>query len=219
MKYAVLLASFLSLPAFADCGPYPDLQDHYFDSKTVQRGMIPPPPANGSPEDRADLQAVKDWTRTRTKEMCDRFAVQKNAQIRTFFSQAPNYTPEQEKIFCRVISDVTKAVGILKDSWGRPRPPARDSSIRTCPGGSSSGQAYPSGHAAISRAYALLLAQMDPANANRYFEEAKQAGLYRVIGSVHHPLDIIAGAELSDVMFAKMLENPAFQEDLKKLKP
>jgi len=216
-----VLSAIFALPtaAFADCSPYPDQQDYYFSSGSMNHNIIPPPPADGSPEDRADLGAVRDWSRTRSQAQCQAFQTQKAAQLRTFFSRLPvALSPENERTFCRVASDISKAVGVLKDKYGRLRPPARDSSIRTCPGGSAGGQAYPSGHAALSRAYARVLAEIDPANQETYFAEAKQAGLNRVIGSVHHPLDVIHGAELADKIVDEMLKNPSFRSDLKAIK-
>lgn len=187
----------------------------YVSAASLPSDLVPPPPAVGSAVDRADLKVVTEWQKKRTPKLCEEVIAQKYVEPAKFFAKLP-YEPKSaaDAFLFRVRADVSKAVSRYKESYSRPRPFLRDPKhIKPCyPEGH--GTAYPSGHAAIAEAYALALTDLDPANRDTYVKEAKQAALYRVIGGVHHPSDIEAGARLGAAIYAKMKQTPEFQKDL-----
>lgn len=190
----------------------------YIDAASLPEGLVPPPPAPGSAVDRADLKALAEWQKKRTPKLCEEVMAQKYVEPAKFFAKLP-YEPKSaaDAFLFRVRADVSKAVSRYKQHYSRPRPFLRDPKrFKPCyPEGH--GTAYPSGHAAIAEAYALALSDLDPANRDTYVKEGKQAALYRVIGGVHHPSDIEAGARLGAALYAKMKQTPKFQEDLANL--
>jgi acid phosphatase (class A) len=80
------------------------------------------------------------------------------------------------------------------------------------------GFSYPSGHAAYSRLFALILSELQPERKSEFMARADQAALNRVIGGVHYPTDIEAGKKLAEDIFADLRKNPDFRRDLEILK-
>ncbi len=99
----------------------------------------------------------------------------------------------------------------------RPRPFLRDKAIEPCLG-RIGGLAYPSGHAAISRLFALMLADLVPADKKIFFARADAVALDRVIGGVHHPADIKAGKKLAEKLYRAYKKSPVFRSDIETLR-
>jgi acid phosphatase (class A) len=182
---------------------------------------FPAAPAPGSPEDQADYAVLRDWLAKRTPQQCAEAAKESNALLEDFFGDLKPFKsalpkPGREFIM-RYREDISTAVDLLKAKNARQRPFHSDAAL-TCIG-RAGGLAYPSGHATLSRAFALLLAELRPARRAEFLARADEAALYRVIGGVHHPSDIEAGKLLADTLFPKFMENPAFRAQLEKLRP
>ncbi len=76
--------------------------------------------------------------------------------------------------------------------------------------------AYPSGHATQAYVTALVLSLVDPAHESAYKALGYDVGLRREIAGVHYPSDSIAGRKLAQAIMDKLVEVPAFQEQLEK---
>ena len=76
----------------------------------------------------------------------------------------------------------------------------------------------PSGHATRAILGAIILAQLDPARADKLMERGREIGWDRVIGGVHHPSDIAAGRVLGQAVAQALLKSPDFLADLKEVK-
>ncbi len=176
---------------------------------------IPDMPAPGSEADRADMAAVLDWQSRRTPEQCGAAKAQTRAGYAAFFGDISPLPagPAADELLEKVKADTWLAMGLLKSRYDRPRPYARDKAVKPClrrPGG----LAYPSGHAALARVYALLLSDMVPSRRAEFLARADQAALNRVIGGVHHPSDIEAGKALADSLYDEFLASPDFRREL-----
>lgn len=195
--------------------------DHHYVAASGPAATVPPPPAAGSPADQADLKTLEDWQARRTAEDCAAANAQAEADYEQFFGDVSPFPrplpPDASTILFRVYYDGGKAVAAAKKKYGRPRPYLRDEKLKPCLG-RVGGLAYPSGHAAVSRLFALLLGDVDPARRAVFLEKSDRAALNRVIGGVHHPSDIEAGKLLGNAVYAEMLRQPAFLSDLEKLR-
>lgn len=191
----------------------------YVVAEELSAALVPPPPAPGSAVDKEDLRALDTWQKRRTDELCRKVIAQRKVEPEFFFEKLP-FEPksEAEALLLRVRADVGHAVTLYKARYQRPRPFVRDPQRFHPCYPESHGTSYPSGHAAISQAYALVLADLDPAHRTLYLKEAKQAGLNRVIGGVHHPSDIKAGAALGAAVYEKIKQTEKFQKDLASLR-
>ncbi len=191
---------------------------HYY--LTAEQQQLPdfsPPPANGSEEDLADLAALHEWQEKRTDAQCARANAEARADYDMFFYGISPFSRPLPAPAAAVLNRVkTETDGIaanIKDKFKRPRPFNRDPGLEPCLG-RIGGLAYPSGHATISRVYALILSDLVPGHRAEYLARADEAGLYRVIGGVHHPTDIEAGKKIADTLYRKYLNSPAFQADM-----
>lgn len=199
-----------------------ELRPSKYLSEAQYEGLtLPPPPAPGSAIDQADLAALRGWQAKRTRAQCRRAKSQYTATFEEFYGDLSPFRKPLPKdaleVLEQVHNDVDIAVVVFKDRYVRPRPFLRDPSLEPCLG-RVGGKAYPSGHSAVARALALLLADVDPAGKEAYLARSEEAALNRVIGGVHHPTDIEAGKNLGAEVYAQMRQGPAFQADLEKLK-
>ncbi|HAH06474.1 MAG TPA: hypothetical protein DCM05_08100 [Elusimicrobia bacterium] len=196
-------------------------QAEYLSEAQYEGLTLPPPPAPGSAIDQADLAALRGWQARRTRAQCRRAKAQFYATFDEFYGDLSPFQKPLPKdtleILEQVHNDADIAVAVFKDKYARPRPFLRDEKLKPCIE-RVGGKAYPSGHAAVARVFALLLADAAPERKADFLARADEAALNRVIAGVHHPTDIEAGKGLADEVYAQMKLNPSFQADLEKLK-
>ena len=72
---------------------------------------------------------------------------------------------------------------------------------------------YPSGHAALGWAWALVLTEMAPERADAILARGMAYGESRVICGVHYSSDVEAGRLVGAVLVARLKADPAFQAD------
>ncbi len=186
-----------------------------------QKLEFPAPPAAASQEELADFDILREWEKKRTAEQCARADAEAHATFGEFFgelSPLPRPLPKRaRKVIKRIHSETSSAVWVLKERFNRPRPFHVDAKLTPCLG-RIGGLAYPSGHATISRMYALLLSDLAPERRQEFLARADEAALFRVIGGVHHPSDIEAGKRLAETLFSEYFKSPAFLKDMKILR-
>lgn len=73
---------------------------------------------------------------------------------------------------------------------------------------------YPSGHAAIGSAWALVLAQLAPEKAEALARRGYEFGQSHVICGVHWQSDVDAGRPVGSVALAGLQSEPLFQEQM-----
>ncbi|MDA8244334.1 MAG: phosphatase PAP2 family protein [Elusimicrobia bacterium] len=223
LRKSLLLAAVpLLLAAPALCGEWVvEHTTYYIAADQQQFPDFPPPPAPGSPEDRADLKAVFDWQVKHTEAQCEAVRAQRYARFNEFFgdiSPFPEPLPEEAaEIFKRVRKETDGMVVYLKERFNRPRPFRRDPALVPC-AGRDGGLSYPSGHSTISRVFGRILSDLVPERKAEFMAHADQAALNRVIGGVHHPSDVEAGKKLGDLIYARYKKSKAFRADMKELK-
>lgn len=223
LKYPLLAASLLLASASAArAEDWVIPRTTYYISAEAQKFPgFPPPPADGSPEDLADLQGVRDWQVRRSSAQCAAANSAARAAFNEFFadiSPFPSPLPAgAAAILERIKKETDGAAAGVKDRFKRPRPFLRAADLDPCLG-RIGGKAYPSGHAAISRVLALLLSDLAPFRAEEFMARADSAALDRVIGGVHHPADIEAGRLLGDRLYAAYSRSPVFKADMEALR-
>lgn len=219
LKYSLL--ALVLLPSSAAAADWVIPHTTYYISAEQQRFPdFPPPPAEGSKAWLRDFSSLKDWQARRTAGQCARANAASRASFEEFFgdiSPFPRPLPaEAAAILKRVQGETDGAAADVKDMFKRPRPFLKDASLDPCLG-RIGGLAYPSGHATISRLFALMLADLVPARRKEFFARADEAALDRVIGGVHHPSDIEAGKKLAEKLYRRYRKSPAFMADMKTL--
>lgn len=195
--------------------------DHafYVEPSSLPYVLVPPPPKTGSAVEKRDFKELDHAQAERTDAQCAAVKAQARVEFHTLHARLPFVLDEKAgDFFWRIRSDTARAVGRMKDKYRRPRPFVLDANrFRPCYP-EKHGTSYPSGHAAIARVFARVLADLDPANAAVYFREGDQVAQNRVIGGVHYPSDIQEGKKFADVLYERIRSSPAFQKDFAELK-
>lgn len=198
-------------------GPYPDA--HYLSEAQLDRLVrtFPPPPAPGSPQEQADLALLLELQEKRTPLQCAAALVQEKSDFPEYFGGDANpfQKPEPKPVldfFQKAGDDVKLASGRLKREAKRKRP--EDPRLKPCLRDVGSKYSYPSIHAAVARAFALILSELDPALREQYLADADAAARNRLTAGVHYPSDVTAGEEYGARVYRELLANEAFRSEL-----
>jgi acid phosphatase (class A) len=218
LLFAAALCACASSP---DIGYKPKEHAVYLTDSQLRDRQFAPAPLPDSDTEKADLAALLEWQAKRTPEQCAKGAAEAKAYFSDFFGEiSPFVSPlpaEAEAFLAQVRDDADAAVNIIKKRNGRQRPFHRYASIEPCLG-RIGGLAYPSGHAVLSRVYALILSELVPERREQFLAKADEGALYRVIGGVHHPSDIEAGKKFGDILYGDLMRNPAFRAEMDKMR-
>ncbi len=188
--------------------------------------ILPPPPADGSGR-AADDRAIFD--KTRSLQGTPRWALatsdadltQRAAMFACALGTPLNETnaPTLTKLMARVGVDARALVDPPKDFYARPRPYLAEPSAPICVPKTDSldkSASYPSGHATISWAWGLILAQLAPDRATEILARARSIGESRIVCGVHDMSDVEAGRTNGSALYAAEEANADFQADLAK---
>lgn len=213
----------LPLPVPAPAAEYRSgSSGHYLELDGLDLRAVPAAPADGSAQDRQDFKVLFDWQAKRTAAQCAKAKTEMSHSYEVFFGQlSPFASPAPAPVaafFKGVGEDSVAAHKYLKDVYKRDRPFVRDARLKPCipP---VKGFAYPSGHSAMARLFALILGDLVPARRAEFMARAEEAALNRVLAGVHHPTDVEAGKVLADTLYKSLKKEPAFVSDLKGLRP
>lgn len=188
--------------------------------------LVPPPPEAGSKAYEADLeyaakcvgldddarkaQAVKD-NNLHFPEAVEAFNIVLDTKI------SEQATPHLYMILRRTLADAGLSTYTAKNHYQRNRPfmvnntpilvPDEEEMLRK-------DGSYPSGHTAIGWAWALILTEVFPDEAEVILERGNQFGISRNICNVHWHSDVVAGRMMGAAAVAKLHANADFLIDL-----
>jgi len=210
-------------PAF-----WTDYRDHlpgYLSSAqdVEARRFLPPPPPAGGVREAADfslyletrkLEGSARWRLAAADAEVDTpaapfkaFACALNADI------TPQTAPHLTRLLGRVLPDIEIIQRSLKAEV-RERPYVRDPQTLCVPGAAlSRSSSYPSGHAAIGFAWALILSELTPGRQEAVTRRGIAYGESRVVCGFHYVSDIEAGRAMGAALIARYHSLPAFAED------
>ena len=181
------------------------------------RDFLPPPPADDSPEDLAELQIFRDtralvgtarWemaAQDAALKMWPVFSCALDAQVK------PKDVPLTMQLIGRTIADVFPIIVEQKDFYHRQRPYTRapgDTCVTT--DNLAPNDSYPSGHSTAGWTWALLLAELVPDRAGQIIGRGRAFGESRVVCGVHYPSDVVAGQTIATAVIAALQTNPDF---------
>jgi acid phosphatase (class A) len=214
------LCALLTLAVLATSSAWGREANYVAPSKIVWELVLPPPPAPDSKAQQADLQAVLDAQRKRSKSEAE--ASRADAQISAFRIGdvlGPQFTAENlpftAEFLRRATADMGDAITSSKKHFNRPRPYVVSNKVKPTidpPGGGS----YPSGHSMFAHLNGILIAAMVPERASEIFERAERYANHRIVAGVHFPTDVQAGRILASVIANALLQEPQFRADLQR---
>jgi membrane-associated phospholipid phosphatase len=176
--------------------------------KDVEALMPPPPPAHGSPVARAELDELKAWQQRRTEE--DLKAIRYwddvpvpmrwSEEVRSEIITASLVPPRGARALALVhaaMYDATVATWRAKARHLRPLPAQVNPFLKPV-AGEPGIPSYPSEHAAISMAAAVVMSDMFPDHQEALLKKARLVGETRVAAGAAFRSDVEAGFALGE---------------------
>jgi acid phosphatase (class A) len=179
--------------------------------------FLPPPPAQGSAEEKAEFQELKAIAARSTPEM--RATAKHDAEDETpdIFNAAIGFDvasrPATFQLLKMVVEEESGDSKAAKVFFHRQRPYAVDPSLKTCtpvkPGKAPT--SYPSGHSSLAFSMGVVLASLIPEKSQAILARAAEYAERRLVCGVHFRSDIVAGQQFGTVLALKLMQNPQFQ--------
>ena len=204
-----------SFPGYLAAGALPDSE-----------ALIPPPPSAGSTALALDHDISRNGLTLRDSP---RWTLAAEDADLTFpraagtFSCALNApvteqdTPHLYMLMRRTLADVSLSTSKAKNAFMRTRPFVINRE-RTCSPNVEQSMmkngSYPSGHSAVGWAWALILSEISPEQADAILARGRAFGQSRVICNVHWQSDVIEGRFIGAATVARLHADPVFRADL-----
>jgi acid phosphatase (class A) len=188
--------------------------------------LLPPPPAAGSAALAADEEAFRTGTALRGKprwELASQDANLKFPKAAETFSCALDLpisqeaTPHLNMLLRRSLADAGLSTYAAKDKYQRTRPFVVNKQASCTPQEEAylaKDGSYPSGHASLGWAWALILSEVAPERSNALLERGYAYGQSRVICGVHWQSDVNAGRVIGAAAVARLQADPVFRAQL-----
>ena len=189
--------------------------------------LLPPPPAKGTPAFARDQAAHAAARKLRTTP---RYALATQDANLTFPHVAGTFacalgvpvnatdTPRLYLLLQRSMVDAGLATYAAKDHYKRTRPFVFYKETTCAPDDEAALRedgSYPSGHTAIGWAWALLLTELSPAQANALLARGRAFGENRLICNAHWQSDVLQGRAAAAGAVAKLHANADFLADMR----
>lgn len=192
---------------------------HYLAPGAIDvQALLPDPPARGSAQNKADIQAVLAAQGTRTAFQVGRARTEATLSPVAFDTvlgtgfNAENF-PLTFALLNDAASDAEAISAAAKQCWNRPRPPLQDRAIHPVVPLPSSAS-YPSGHAMRGALWAEILVKLAPPLRGQLLARGAQIGHDRIIAGVHFPTDVAAGQKLGIAIARRLMAGSKFRRDL-----
>jgi acid phosphatase (class A) len=211
---------------------HPGILEGYLSKEEIPNSLklIPPPPEEGSAayqldqeianmylamddEDRKN-QAAKDAVLS-FPEAAEAFNIILDIKI------SEQTTPHLYMILRRTLADAGLSTYGAKNHYQRVRPFMVNNGPICTPeeeDGLRKDGSYPSGHTAIGWAWALILSEVFPEQADVIMERGKQFGISRNVCNVHWHSDVVYGRMMGSAAVAMLHSNTGFIIDLEAAK-
>jgi len=185
--------------------------------------LLKPPPTNGSTALAADEEI---YSSTRKLRDTPRWTLATKDADLTFPNAAGTFscsldmpisqekTPHLNMLLRRVMADAGRATSKAKDFYKRRRPYLAHGDVNCTPKEKYKDDSYPSGHASIGWAWALVLAEIAPDRADAIFARGLAFGESRVVCGVHWRSDIEAGRVIGALTVSRLHMDPIFSAQL-----
>jgi acid phosphatase (class A) len=179
--------------------------------------LLPPPPAEDSAEQAADLASARAVFDGRTQAETTR-AVKDSTLAFSLFAPVigPMFQRDQLPKTFAVLDQVKAELGSVidpaKNHFKRKRPYQVDAHFTF--GAPEPSFGYPSGHSVRGTVYSLVLAEIFPQQKEAILALGRDIGWDRVLIGKHFPTDVIAGRVVGKAIVQELLASRTFRHDL-----
>jgi len=214
MKYAVLiLASSMLCAGVA--------QAALLDPATIQPGQfLPPPPAEGSIDAKAEMKEVNDIIARSTPADIAAAAKDDADENPDIFNDAIGFDvktrPETFKLLTMVANEAESDTKAAKTFFHRKRPWVIDPAVKTCTLEKLNQvpNSYPSGHATLAFSLAPVLTHLLPEKSQVILARASEYAEHRLVCGMHFRSDIVASQQYGTILALRLMETPAFRTQM-----
>jgi acid phosphatase (class A) len=216
MRYAVLvLASSIFCAGAADAA--------MLDPATIQPGQfLPPPPAEGSPAAKAEMQEVNDIIARSSAAEIAKAGKDDADEGPDIFNDALGFDvrtrPETLKLLTLVADEEEVDTKRAKTFFHRKRPWVIDPAVKTCTLEKLNQvpNSYPSGHATLGYSLGVVLTHLMPEKSQVILARAADYAGHRLVCGMHFRSDIVASQEYGTLLALRLMENPSFMAQMDK---
>jgi acid phosphatase (class A) len=178
--------------------------------------LLPPPPADGSKVQLAELAQVQDAYRNRTPQRYAQADWDDKHEDPSLFATVLGdkfdlaKLPATSALLAVVVHEQAVSANIAKRYFLRPRPWAADPSLKPCDykPGANPLTSYPSGHATLGYSVGYVLAALMPDKAQAILGRAEDYAYSRLVCGDHYASDTEASHVLGTTLAVKLLSNP-----------
>jgi len=213
MRYAAAIFAFVLCPMAANAGL---LEPSQVDASR----LLPPPPAMGSTEEKAEFDELRAIAARSTPDQ--RAIAKHDAEDETpdIFNAAIGFDiatrPQTFKLLDMVVKEEDGDSKAAKAFFHRDRPYSADPSLKTCtpvkPGKAPT--SYPSGHSSLAFSMGVVLASLLPEKSQAILARSAEYAEHRLVCGVHFRSDIVAGQQFGTVLALRLMQNPQFQAQM-----
>jgi acid phosphatase (class A) len=183
--------------------------------------LLPPPAADGSEVQKAELAELRQLQATRTPDEFARAKWNAEHEDASAFASAmgPKFDlaalPATARLLTEVRTEQSAISRLAKQEFHRTRPWVADPSIVGCEHGDDKAKsAYPSGHATLGYTMAVFMAGLAPEHAQSVLQRAADYAHDRLVCGAHYRSDIVAGQAMGTVIGTELLQAPALQGEI-----
>lgn len=180
--------------------------------------VLPPPPAEGSVQARAEMDELHMVQRTRSAPEKTDAALDGETKNATIFAGAigPAFDlkalPATEHLMKLVRATGKDASDRGKDEFRRPRPWDKDHALDTCTQARGDPlTSYPSGHTTMAFSMGAVQARLIPSKAPAILARAARYGQSRVVWLQHFRSDVTAGEALGMMVAERLMAKAEFR--------
>jgi acid phosphatase (class A) len=190
----------------------------FTDAKAIDLVALLPPPANDSPQTKAELGEILTIQFERTPQMVEHAKAYDEETAWRYASElfGPSFTkdkvPKFSAFFDRVVETEGGVVDRAKKILNRPRPHMISDLVKPVVKLSSSGS-YPSGHTTLGTMMGIILADMVPEKRAEIMARAWDFGHSRLLAGIHYPSDIEMSRISGTVIAATIMRQDDFKAE------
>jgi acid phosphatase (class A) len=188
--------------------------------------LLPPPPAEGSAalahdeEVHRNAAALRDTPRYKLAALDAELIFPRAADAFSCTLGVPidvEHTPQLYRLLQRTETDAGVSTADAKNRYLRTRPFVVHNEPTCSPqdeGRLRNNGSYPSGHATIGWAWALVLAEVDPSRAGAILARGRSFGESRLVCNVHWQSDILEGRFMASAVVTQLHTVDEFRQDV-----
>lgn len=179
--------------------------------------VLPPPPAEGSAQQTAELEELRDIQATRTPDRLAQARWDDAHEDATAFASVigPAFNlkalPATAALLAQVQKEQEALASRAKAYFHRARPFVVDPNLVGCGRGTKVYTSYPSGHATMAYTIAPVLEALMPAKAAGIAKRADDYAYSRLVCEVHYRSDLRAGEILGTWTATALLRDPVLK--------